>query len=339
MKKTLCKIFLLSVAIGMLGQPIISQAKENVVVMIDPGHGGTNLGANPTGYVEKDMTLITALAMKEELEKYQGVSVYLTRNSDVELSLQDRAQMAKNVNADFLYSLHYNMSANHVFYGAEIWAQSMGTNYAKGYSQGQLLLSEFITVNDIFSRGVKVQVGKSGNEYYGILRYASKLDLPAVIVEHCHLDQAFDAEHFNTVDKLKQFGRSDATAVAKYFGLASTSLKVDYSHYPKPNIEPPTQPKTQDLTPPELATLQVTEVDSVNKTVSIQINATDRDTGIMYYSYSTDGGATFEPLQIWPSATDTLTIRVPAKFGQNRSAIAAVFNCYDGMALSSPVNY
>lgn len=339
MRKIILKALILSLIIGIFGQPITSQAKENIVIMIDPGHGGANLGANPTGYVEKDMTLVTALAMKEELEKYQGVSVYLTRNTDVDLSLQDRAQMAKNVNADFLYSLHYNMSANHVFYGAEIWAQSTGANYAKGYTQGQLLLSEFITVNDIFSRGVKVKVGKSGNEYYGILRYASKFGVPAVIVEHCHLDQAFDAEHFNSAEKLKQFGRSDATAVAKYFGLASSSLKVDYSNYPKPTIEPPSQQKTQDLTPPEIATLKVTEVDAANKTVSIQISAADRETGIMYYSFSTDGGATFEPLQIWPSATETLTIKVPAKFGQNRNAIAAVFNSYDGMALSSPVIY
>ena len=71
----------------MLYEVITSQAKENIVIMIDPGHGGANLGANPTGYVEKDMTLVTALAMKEELEKYQGVSVYLTRNTDVDLSL------------------------------------------------------------------------------------------------------------------------------------------------------------------------------------------------------------------------------------------------------------
>jgi len=68
MKKIIHKVLLLSIMIGILGQPMPTQAKENIVIMIDPGHGGTNLGANPTGYVEKDMTLVTALAMKEELE-------------------------------------------------------------------------------------------------------------------------------------------------------------------------------------------------------------------------------------------------------------------------------
>lgn len=339
MRRLIPFLLSLTVAVNCFCFPFQVQAKENVVVMIDPGHGGTNLGANPTGYVEKEMTLITALAMKEELEKYQGITVYLTRNTDTDLSLEQRAQMAKSVNADFLYSLHYNMSANHFFYGSEVWAQSTGTNYTKGYSQGQLLLSEFTSTYGLFSRGVKVKLGKTGNEYYGILRHSSKFGIPAVIVEHCHLDHANDANYFNSTEKLQAFGRSDATAVAKYFGLSSKSLGVDYSNYPKADIAAQATPKMQDITPPEVADISVTAKDPLNKKITIKLNASDSNTGIMYYTYSTDGGISWATLQIWPSATDDISIEIPAKYGDNRSVVCAVFNSYDGMTLSNSVNY
>lgn len=42
----------------------------NTVIVIDPGHGGENLGAQVDGYTEKEMTMIVAKAMKKELENY-----------------------------------------------------------------------------------------------------------------------------------------------------------------------------------------------------------------------------------------------------------------------------
>lgn len=339
MSKIIQLILTIVLAISSISMPMRAEAKENIVVVIDPGHGGTNLGANPPGYVEKEMTLITALAMKEELEKYQGVTVYLTRNTDAELSLEQRAVMAKSVNADFLYSLHYNMSANHFFYGSEVWAQSTGTNYVKGYAQGQLFLNEFVSNYGLFSRGVKVKLGKSGNEYYGILRQSEKLGVPAVIVEHCHLDHMNDANYYNSTEKLQAFGKSDATAVAKYFGLSSQVLAVDYSNYPKTLVTASATPKVQDLTPPEIATLSVSSRNVTNKKLNIHVTAADSNTGIMYYAYSTDGGGSWSALQPWPSATDNLTIEIPASYGPTRSAVVAVFNSYDGMTLSNAVAY
>ena len=318
--------------------PIQANAKENVVVVIDPGHGGSNLGANPPGYLEKNMTLVTALAMKAELEKYQGVTVYMTRTADADLSLEERAQAAKSVNADFLYSLHYNMSSSHFFYGSEVWAQSTGDNYAKGYAQGQLFLNEFINAG-LFSRGVKVRLGNTGDEYYGILRHTKNMGIPATIVEHCFLDHANDMNYNNAIDKLQAFGRLDATAVAKYFGLSSTELGVNYADYPKAQVASSPIPKVQDLTTPDVAALTVTAKDASNKTVSIKVNAADKDTGIMYYAYTTDGGATWSSLEIWPSATDTLSITVPARYGAIKTVAVAVFNSYDGMALSNFVAY
>ena len=54
----------------------------NIVVVLDPGHGGSDPGASGNGLREKDLTLKIAQYAKQELEKYAGVTVYLTRSSD-----------------------------------------------------------------------------------------------------------------------------------------------------------------------------------------------------------------------------------------------------------------
>ena len=93
---------------------------EKVVVVIDPGHGGENLGTTENGHEEKSMTLVTALAMYEELLLYEGVEVHMTRTEDKDMTLKERAEFAKSVDADFLFSIHYNASEYHDAYGSEV---------------------------------------------------------------------------------------------------------------------------------------------------------------------------------------------------------------------------
>ena len=62
--------------------PLCVKAEEPLVIVIDPGHGGENLGARYEGYVEKEMTMAVARAMQDELRKYDGVEVHLTHDTD-----------------------------------------------------------------------------------------------------------------------------------------------------------------------------------------------------------------------------------------------------------------
>ena len=102
------------------GDGIRELPEEKLVVVIDPGHGGDEEGGMYDSFVEKDMTLITAKAMKEELEKYENITVYLTREDDRKLSLEERVAYAKEIQADFLFCLHYNLSQDHnTLFGAE----------------------------------------------------------------------------------------------------------------------------------------------------------------------------------------------------------------------------
>ena len=49
-----------------------------LVIVIDPGHGGSNLGADYNGFLEKEMNMTVANAMYEELSKYEDITVYMT---------------------------------------------------------------------------------------------------------------------------------------------------------------------------------------------------------------------------------------------------------------------
>ena len=95
------------------------ESEDQIIVVIDPGHGGENLGGEYEDYTEKEMTMIVANAMKEELEKYDGITVYLTRSGDEELSLDERCAYAESVGADFMFCLHLNLSEHHTLFVAE----------------------------------------------------------------------------------------------------------------------------------------------------------------------------------------------------------------------------
>jgi len=83
--------------------------KGSRIVVIDPGHGGRDVGASSAdgrGY-EKNLTLDWALRLKSILEQ-QGWRVGLTRTNDTDLSLAERVYYAEAVQADLFVSLHFN---------------------------------------------------------------------------------------------------------------------------------------------------------------------------------------------------------------------------------------
>ena len=84
---------------------------SNRVVVLDPGHGASNLGTRSTadGRYEKELTLDWAQRLAPLLEQ-NGWRVLLTRTNDIELSLQDRTAFAEANRADLFLSLHFNSS-------------------------------------------------------------------------------------------------------------------------------------------------------------------------------------------------------------------------------------
>ena len=91
-------------------------------IVIDPGHGGEDLGAvGPGGLVEKDLTLLLARRLKTMLHDRLGTEVFLTRNSDVFVSLEERTAIANRLQADLFISIHANSSSIRSISGIETY--------------------------------------------------------------------------------------------------------------------------------------------------------------------------------------------------------------------------
>lgn len=80
-----------------------------VPILLDPGHGSPNdLGSRgPTGYPEKDVTLIVSKLLRDELQQ-RGATVYLTREGDDDLYPADRVEQIEALEPAIALSIHYN---------------------------------------------------------------------------------------------------------------------------------------------------------------------------------------------------------------------------------------
>jgi N-acetylmuramoyl-L-alanine amidase len=91
-------------------------------IVIDPGHGGDEVGAQgPGGSYEKDVALSIARKLRAELVNERGLQVFLTRDKDVEVPLDERTAIANNYKADVFVSIHANASRARGAKGSEVY--------------------------------------------------------------------------------------------------------------------------------------------------------------------------------------------------------------------------
>jgi len=94
-------------------------------VVIDPGHGGEDVGAkSSTGLLEKDVVLDVAGRLRQLLTRNLDVNVVLTRETDQNLPLEQRTAKANNVKGDLFISIHINASRKRSAKGAETFFMS-----------------------------------------------------------------------------------------------------------------------------------------------------------------------------------------------------------------------
>lgn len=100
---------------------VCSLCMMSFTVVIDAGHGGDDLGAvGQKGVREKDLNLTVSKQLAAKItQKYPEVKVVLTRDTDVFLPLQKRADIANKNHADLFISIHTNAAENRKAQGAE----------------------------------------------------------------------------------------------------------------------------------------------------------------------------------------------------------------------------
>lgn len=313
-------------------------AAKPIVVVIDPGHGGKNLGTDYLPIAEKFYTMQVALYMKEELETYDNVQVYLTHTEDIDMGLDERAEFAKSVNADFLFSLHFNMSLSHALYGSEVWIPSTGTLYSRGYSAANEFLMQFEQVMGLFNRGIKTRIGSKGTDYYGIIKQCSMRDIPAIIVEHCHVDNINDSANIQSQNKLQEFGVCDATAVARYFGLVKKDGTQDYREYAPLAVPVPETRVYDDTTPPVYLEAKLLNYNNISGYATVELSSLDNESALQYYTFSTDNGLTWSALRPWNKGQNTMTATVNIGYGKKDTLLFQVLNLYDKTTNSNLLN-
>ncbi|MCI7558311.1 MAG: N-acetylmuramoyl-L-alanine amidase, partial [Lachnospiraceae bacterium] len=281
---------------------------EEYIVVLDPGHGGEALGGQTEEYIEQEINLITARAMYDRLCQYEGITVYLTHDEigEVDISRTDRAKIAAEYDADYLISLHYNMSANHNLYGTEVWTSAFGNEYSFGQTIGTIITNDLSSEFGLFNRGVKVRLNNKRDDYYGIIQLCRKEGIPSIIIEHCHLDSEKDRAVLGSIpDIFVKFGEKDADAVAKYLRLKSSSLGIDYSDYQYDEVIG-SDFNPLDESEPEYVNVRINSSDIYNKTCNITIEADDSNGRMQYYSISLDGGNTFGKMLPWSNDISAL---------------------------------
>lgn len=120
---------------------IFAFSARAAVILIDPGHGGDDLGAKTSYwykegnekklqvYFEKNIVMGFAQEIFDELKR-QGHRVYLTRTFDRTVGLDERAKMADKINADIFLSIHANASGSAKSRGVETFYLNNHTDKA-----------------------------------------------------------------------------------------------------------------------------------------------------------------------------------------------------------------
>ena len=205
-----------------------SAKSGNVVVVLDPGHDSGHAGAQGNGVQEEIATLKIAQYCKEELEKYSGVTVYMTRTtaacpfpetvgvgSGNILDIKKRVQWAASKGADAFVSFHLDSAGAsahgaHVYYPGDWFANN--NIVSQGANLANAIQNELVGIG-LYNRGTE-------SADYSVNTESAIYGFPGLIIEHAFLTNVNDANtYLKTEAGLKKLGVADANGIVKYFGL------------------------------------------------------------------------------------------------------------------------
>jgi len=121
-------------------------------ICIDPGHGGTDLGAvGRTKITEKEITLKVGMKLKKLIESKLGLRVVMTREKDEEVSLNSRVSRANNQKAQLFVSIHVNSSFRKAARGPETYYVSLKATDQEAFRLSQKENSSFKEIEKLAS--------------------------------------------------------------------------------------------------------------------------------------------------------------------------------------------
>lgn len=193
-------------------------------IAVDPGHGGNDPGAiGPSGYSEAEAALDISLRLRDLLESYNA-DVVMTRESDVTVGLQERANIANNAGADIFVSIH-----NNAFDGT---AQGIETYYFEGLSPwseaAQLadsVQSNLIAEINSPDRGIKT-------DSFTVL---SQTNMPAILTENMFIDNPHEEAKLMQPSVRERIAEAHLDGIADYFGIDLVDPEPTYVDITSPS--------------------------------------------------------------------------------------------------------
>jgi N-acetylmuramoyl-L-alanine amidase len=239
-------------------RPLALPEKSNRLIVIDAGHGGSNLGTKSVlnGAYEKEFALDWARRLAPILET-NGWRVLLTRNSDVDLSLSNRVTFADANKANLFVSLHFNAApspSDHDESGVETFCVTpvgMPSTLKREYEDDTTLTfpnNRFDSEN--FQYAVQVQravLKMTGARDHGVrrARFMTVLrgqNCPAVLVEGGYLSNPREAKRIADPAYRQKLAEAVASALVERPALHPPSQSSGATNSPPSAAEPKTTP-------------------------------------------------------------------------------------------------
>ncbi|WP_042142048.1 N-acetylmuramoyl-L-alanine amidase [Paucisalibacillus sp. EB02] len=176
---------------------------------LDPGHGGSDPGAQGNGLREKDINLDIALNIQSLLtNQYENVSVKMSRTSDITKSLVQRTNEANSWGADYYVSIHCN-AFNGSAQGYEDYIHSALTDSSQTAKYRDILHAEITSVNQLQNRGKK-------KANFHVLREST---MPAILSENGFIDNNHDAALMRDPSWRRKVAQGHVNGIARAFNL------------------------------------------------------------------------------------------------------------------------
>lgn len=248
-------------------------------IVVDPGHGGHDPGAQSGGHKEKDLALIYGKAIRDALKEI-GYPVVMTRDTDIFIALGERAAIANRLGARAFISVHFNAASAAAANG--LWViHDDDTKPEAGVSLAHAIFRRLDLIEGITDSDPEVEVyaDKTGWVAGRELTVVSESNMPAVLLELGFLTNKLDREQLIAPEVIKEVARGVALGLSDWHAgrfPASTPAVVPAQPTPLP---------TPSLTPVSFIEMDAREVvepgqsvrDVLRDVVSVGIQADDDD--------------------------------------------------------------
>ena len=191
------------------------------IVIIDPGHGGTDPGAIHHGLIEKNMVLDISRKTMELLNANPGVVAYMTRNDDSTVLNPRRAEFANGIEADLFISIHGNAALNRYAYGIETWytigeleieSRNRHRTNLNSRQLAQIMQRQKLALTGANDRGLRVEPNMV------VLRDTT---MPSVLLEVGFMSNAAEAARLGDVEYQWLLARAIYRGIAEALGIAA----------------------------------------------------------------------------------------------------------------------